>query len=175
MPGEFECNDGTCIERERLCDGFRDCSEGDDEDPQNCPYLPESETDDEGLNGPEYEYEATTSQDTHIAEPTEINTENPIYFETTTVFCKFFFFIACVQIETSVSMKLRRLGFSKYLSRVFLYVCSFATAVLCQLNMHCRSIFTAIFFHHPITFYALFLNCAYLHFSHTMDSAAVIY
>lgn len=34
---EFECNDGECIDRRRLCDNYKDCQDGSDEDQRNCP------------------------------------------------------------------------------------------------------------------------------------------
>lgn len=33
---EYSCQDGTCIDIQKLCDGKADCNSGTDEDPQIC-------------------------------------------------------------------------------------------------------------------------------------------
>lgn len=34
---EFTCADGSCIDKELLCNGYRDCPDNEDEDEANCP------------------------------------------------------------------------------------------------------------------------------------------
>lgn len=33
---EFECKDGVCIVQDRVCDQYKDCTGGEDEDPSLC-------------------------------------------------------------------------------------------------------------------------------------------
>ena len=35
--GKWHCDNGLCVEEDRLCDGYNDCNDGSDELPQNCP------------------------------------------------------------------------------------------------------------------------------------------
>ena len=37
QPGHFCCNDGTCVDSERVCDDFSDCDDGTDE--RNCTFV----------------------------------------------------------------------------------------------------------------------------------------
>lgn len=36
-PDEFACPNDRCIPSQRVCDGYEDCTNGDDENPENCP------------------------------------------------------------------------------------------------------------------------------------------
>lgn len=36
---EFTCDDGSCIDKELLCNGIRDCPDDEDEDQINCPLT----------------------------------------------------------------------------------------------------------------------------------------
>lgn len=63
---DFDCMDGNCISRDKLCDGYNDCSNGDDE---------------EGCND---------FNTTYTDGPTEVYTEPTDYSETTTDYCKWF-------------------------------------------------------------------------------------
>lgn len=93
---EFQCHDGHCIERERLCDGFRDCEEGEDENEEAC--RPD-------FQGGEYESTTLETEPVVYTEPelepvTETEFETEIYpteSEGTTVDCKSF--ISCVQFK----------------------------------------------------------------------------
>lgn len=66
--GEFECYDYRCIRLERRCDGYSDCSEGEDE--LECPETNSTQT------------------ETHTYSTTEYVTESPDYLGTTTDYCK---------------------------------------------------------------------------------------
>lgn len=33
---KFRCSSGACVNRNWLCNGFRDCHDGDDESPEVC-------------------------------------------------------------------------------------------------------------------------------------------
>ena len=39
-PDEFMCGDGACVPKEWACDGFDDCNNGTDEDPEFCAGCP---------------------------------------------------------------------------------------------------------------------------------------
>ena len=36
---EFQCSNGRCIPRDWLCDGYESCSDGEDENKDNCGKL----------------------------------------------------------------------------------------------------------------------------------------
>merc|ERR1719204_2686701 len=37
--GQWTCNDGKCISKDKLCDGTKDCSRGEDEKSSACPGV----------------------------------------------------------------------------------------------------------------------------------------
>lgn len=71
---EFECNDGACIGQERICDGYSDCENGEDEDSRICSQTGEYTTD---VNG---------GEDPSTNDP---YTDEPIDLDFTTEYCKF--------------------------------------------------------------------------------------
>lgn len=62
---EFECEDGACVKIDQLCDGSRDCTNGEDE-VVNCNDYNATYTD--GID--------------------EVYTESPPFLGTTTDYCK---------------------------------------------------------------------------------------
>lgn len=49
---EYECNDGTCIPTEAVCDSHKDCSTGEDEDPHTCmATTPEVDSETDPIDG----------------------------------------------------------------------------------------------------------------------------
>lgn len=82
---EFTCADGSCIEKELLCNGFRDCPDNEDEDETNCPGEPSSiptTTEDFGI-------------DEDVYTPTETPTTDYPEIDQTTEYCKLF--ISCAK------------------------------------------------------------------------------
>lgn len=92
LVGEFDCGEGTCIERDRLCNGVPDCPDGYDE--ENCPDSPAGPV--TGGYVPE-EYDTTTPEIFLATESFDFRTELPDYYpeQTTTEFCKSY--ICCVK------------------------------------------------------------------------------
>lgn len=75
-PDEFQCADGQCIDRGRLCDNNWDCERGDDEEPEKCRLIFEQD-----------EY-TTNSYETTESNPWEPQTESNRGFESSTIDCK---------------------------------------------------------------------------------------
>lgn len=87
LAGEFDCGEGTCIERDRVCNGVPDCPDGIDEDgcaeyatePITEEYLPD-------------EYDGTTTATILTTGSFDRRAEVPDYYpeQTTSLYCKSF-------------------------------------------------------------------------------------
>lgn len=85
---EFECADGTCIIRTRLCDGVPDCDSGDDEDENLCH---EYNATDEPDTTDEYdrEYEFTTTEYPQSTTTEQSWESNPEFYDISSTVRKF--------------------------------------------------------------------------------------
>lgn len=87
LAAEFDCGEGTCIERDLVCNGVADCPDGIDEDgciepptePITEDYIPD-------------EYDSITTETVQPTEQIDTRPDVPDYYpeQTTSQFCKSF-------------------------------------------------------------------------------------